>query len=253
MARPKLGESETERLHVKITADEIKAIDDWRYENRIPSRSEAVRRLVQIGLFLDDELIQAVDLASDGIDVLSDHSAELSNVFRQVINRETYGMTFDRDQLWDIFTLAREQADVAEDGVRGLHTLLVTLFNAVAAMVEARSMRGATRKSEQVINKANRAVDEATKKKAAREKEMAGNRYIPIIFTTETPEERQRYEALPEGKKNAYLKARITALESEEKADPEAFAKRHEIDTRKFWEKPEWGDLLAQRAARDDE
>lgn len=50
MARPKLGDSDTERLHLKITADEIKAIEDWRYENRVPSRSEAVRRLVQMGL-----------------------------------------------------------------------------------------------------------------------------------------------------------------------------------------------------------
>ena len=50
MARPKLGDSETERLHVKITADEVASIEDWRYDNRVPSRSEAVRRLVQIGL-----------------------------------------------------------------------------------------------------------------------------------------------------------------------------------------------------------
>lgn len=50
MARPTLGDSPTERLHVKITADEIKAIDDWRYANRVPSRSEAVRCLIEIGL-----------------------------------------------------------------------------------------------------------------------------------------------------------------------------------------------------------
>lgn len=53
MARPRLGESETERLHVKISADEITSIEDWRYANRIPSRSEAVRRLCQIGLSWD--------------------------------------------------------------------------------------------------------------------------------------------------------------------------------------------------------
>ncbi len=53
MARPKLGDSETERLHIKITKDELDAIDDWRYENRIPSRSEAVRRLCQIGVALE--------------------------------------------------------------------------------------------------------------------------------------------------------------------------------------------------------
>lgn len=50
MARPKLGDSETERLHLKITSDEVAAIDDWRFANRMPSRSEAVRRLCQIGV-----------------------------------------------------------------------------------------------------------------------------------------------------------------------------------------------------------
>jgi len=63
MARPKLGDSETERLHIKITADEVSQIDDWRYENRVPSRSEAVRRLVQMALAFDrnrEPLIEAV-------------------------------------------------------------------------------------------------------------------------------------------------------------------------------------------------
>lgn len=50
MARPKLGISDTERLHVKITKDEMDAIDTWRHENSIPSRSEAVRRLCQTGM-----------------------------------------------------------------------------------------------------------------------------------------------------------------------------------------------------------
>jgi hypothetical protein len=50
MARPKLGETDTERMQLKITAAEITAIDDWRFENRVPSRSEAVRRLVQLGI-----------------------------------------------------------------------------------------------------------------------------------------------------------------------------------------------------------
>jgi len=50
MARPKLGDTETERMQLKITAAEVEAIDDWRFENRIPSRSEAVRRLCQIGV-----------------------------------------------------------------------------------------------------------------------------------------------------------------------------------------------------------
>lgn len=53
VARPKLGEGETQRLHVKISDEELEAIDDWRFANRVPSRSEAVRRLVQIALVIE--------------------------------------------------------------------------------------------------------------------------------------------------------------------------------------------------------
>ena len=53
MTRPTLGESSTERLHMLITADEIKAIDDWQFARRVQSRSEAVRRLIHLGLQSD--------------------------------------------------------------------------------------------------------------------------------------------------------------------------------------------------------
>lgn len=53
MARPKLGDGEPERLHVKISTEELTAIDDWRFKNRVPSRSEAVRRLCRIALIWD--------------------------------------------------------------------------------------------------------------------------------------------------------------------------------------------------------
>ncbi|MDI6029073.1 hypothetical protein QBK99_23150 [Corticibacterium sp. UT-5YL-CI-8] len=81
MARPKLGDSETERLHVKITADEITAIDDWRFANRIPSRSEAVRRLCQIGLQTDQSL-QAIREEAAG--VYDKRFAELEQLFKVV-------------------------------------------------------------------------------------------------------------------------------------------------------------------------
>lgn len=50
MARPKLGEGETQRIQLKISGEELTAIEDWRFANRVPSLSEAVRRLCMIGL-----------------------------------------------------------------------------------------------------------------------------------------------------------------------------------------------------------
>ncbi|HEV7415060.1 MAG TPA: hypothetical protein VGN98_02815, partial [Tianweitania sediminis] len=50
MARPRLGDSASKRLQMVITEDELEAIEDWQFANRVPSKSEAIRRLVQIGL-----------------------------------------------------------------------------------------------------------------------------------------------------------------------------------------------------------
>jgi len=38
------------RIPIQMSASEVKAIDDWSFENRIRSRSEAIRRLCQLGL-----------------------------------------------------------------------------------------------------------------------------------------------------------------------------------------------------------
>lgn len=55
MARPTLGEGPSERLNMMISKDEIEAINEWRWNNRIPSLSEAVRRLIKAGLEVTQE------------------------------------------------------------------------------------------------------------------------------------------------------------------------------------------------------
>lgn len=43
-------ELKTERVTTMMTPSEVKAIDDWSFDERIRSRGEAIRRLIQIGL-----------------------------------------------------------------------------------------------------------------------------------------------------------------------------------------------------------
>jgi hypothetical protein len=38
------------RLPVMVTRSEAVVIDEWRFQNRIASRAEAIRRLIQLGL-----------------------------------------------------------------------------------------------------------------------------------------------------------------------------------------------------------
>ncbi len=45
-----IGGKRTEKLQVMLNESEIKAIEDWRFENRLPSRAAAIRELISRGL-----------------------------------------------------------------------------------------------------------------------------------------------------------------------------------------------------------
>ena len=42
--------SRGERLQIMLTREEVKALDDWRFAKRMPSRASAVRELLKRGL-----------------------------------------------------------------------------------------------------------------------------------------------------------------------------------------------------------
>ncbi|MDX0498990.1 hypothetical protein GOC94_26670 [Sinorhizobium medicae] len=62
----KEDEQKTERFNMFLSPSEMKAIEDWAWANRIRSKSEAVRILVQMGLILDNN---AFGLASEFLDL----------------------------------------------------------------------------------------------------------------------------------------------------------------------------------------
>lgn len=44
------AERKTARVPIMFSLAELEAIDEWRFASRIPTRSEAIRRLCQIAL-----------------------------------------------------------------------------------------------------------------------------------------------------------------------------------------------------------
>lgn len=88
MARPKLGDSESKRLQMVITEDELEAIDTWQHDNRVASRSEAIRRLTQIGLRVSDaDFVKRTFLPLEG---LRDLRSILENAFEQRDSRKEW-------------------------------------------------------------------------------------------------------------------------------------------------------------------
>jgi hypothetical protein len=60
----------TEKLQLMLNDDELKAIDDWRFENRLPSRAAAIRELLRRGLGSDQFNDPPADLASGQFSVV---------------------------------------------------------------------------------------------------------------------------------------------------------------------------------------
>jgi len=114
-------ENKTQHVHILMAPSEVEAIDDWGFKNRIRTKGEAIRRLCQMGMNLDqlsDELNTTVESAgrvyASVIDRLHDAlkddrldveeraklatmiSADLLEPFRQLIMRSAEVMQLTR-------------------------------------------------------------------------------------------------------------------------------------------------------------
>jgi hypothetical protein len=62
--------SRPERLQIMLSAGEIKVLDDWRFEHRMPSRASAIRELLKRGLAVDGIDLDTVGRQSASFGVL---------------------------------------------------------------------------------------------------------------------------------------------------------------------------------------
>jgi hypothetical protein len=59
-----MDEKRVERLQIMLGGEELKALDDWRFSRRMPSRASAVRELLKRGLAAEGFLTTASDAKS---------------------------------------------------------------------------------------------------------------------------------------------------------------------------------------------
>ena len=64
-----------ERLQIILTAEELTALDDWRFANRMPTRAAAIRELMKRGM--------AVHLDGDGASRVGRRSRDVRLVERR--------------------------------------------------------------------------------------------------------------------------------------------------------------------------
>jgi hypothetical protein len=64
-----------ERLQVMLTQDELRALDDFRFKRRMPSRAAAIRELLRRGLAADGFVVAPDGAKSKQFGVMTDGSA----------------------------------------------------------------------------------------------------------------------------------------------------------------------------------
>lgn len=72
MAVPSRGE----RLQIMLTEEELRAVDDWRFERRMPSRAAAVRELLRRGLTAEGFLSAESGRKSESFSVVEQDGTE---------------------------------------------------------------------------------------------------------------------------------------------------------------------------------
>ena len=65
-----------ERLQIMLTDEELKAVDDWRFGARMPSRASAIRELLKRGLAAEGFLSAGADSKSGDYGVTDDSSSD---------------------------------------------------------------------------------------------------------------------------------------------------------------------------------
>lgn len=62
------GELKDQRVPIMMSEAELKAIDDWSFENRIRSRGEAIRRLCHLGISVEGHRRELIKVVMDALD-----------------------------------------------------------------------------------------------------------------------------------------------------------------------------------------
>jgi hypothetical protein len=70
-----MSEAREVRLQIMLLPDELRALDDWRFAKRMPSRASAVRELLRRGLAAEGFTVAEAGQFSSGFGVVSCHTA----------------------------------------------------------------------------------------------------------------------------------------------------------------------------------
>jgi hypothetical protein len=96
------------RIPIMMSHEELAAIDEWRFANRVATRSDAIRRLCQIGIGADEvvlpKTLSHLDMLTEGI------GGDVQRLFDQIDGKEEPPASV-RDGILDAVELLKKVTD----------------------------------------------------------------------------------------------------------------------------------------------
>lgn len=147
-------EQKTERFNMFLSPSEMKAIDDWAWENRIRSKSEAVRRLVQIGLRLDRHF-----------DALYDNLNELRALMPRMIDDLDNAVNGVEDEAYSTQALTQVLVTFMNqaEGQKRMINLLYGILGEAATLKDAKTTAQAIQEADEGADKYYTSIKEVLK------------------------------------------------------------------------------------------
>ncbi|MCC2612623.1 hypothetical protein [Neorhizobium petrolearium] len=110
------------RVPIMMSEEELQAIDDWRFANRIATRSDAVRRLVQLGILFDEDADNLTKAMVGVYDLFTQRAVAAAGLLVD----ESTGLDGRQEEY------IRQMNRLAVDTIEELHALMHSLNSIVA-------------------------------------------------------------------------------------------------------------------------
>lgn len=233
------------RIPIMFSEEELQDIDDWRLGNGIATRADAVRRLCKIALFMDDNFERLVDYIGEGVEDFAEASKETAILHRQILLPRLRDQQYSAEQVMDIVRMADQYLQNVVETMISTHRVSVNLFNAVAAIVNARTLKRGIRALKEYIAESHDAMDIVNQ--IHDEREMAF--FFDLTYMIWTEEERAAHRSLSKEEQDEHWERTYAALKVEFDENPRAFAVKYGLQP--FWKRRKWLDLLREKYPED--
>lgn len=187
------------RVPIMMSDKELEDVDDWRFSNRVATRSDAIRRLCQIAIDVEVPLANAADYSEPAMRLAESHLLKIREKVMSLKDgpQDNAELLMYRDLLGEAYELS-EMTERA-------HLLIVSVLNRIVPLIDSKTFKQAVKRSEQVTKEFAPIFARIRK----RDRQTAENIVISHVLENETAEERAAYEALTDSEKDQWWERKM--------------------------------------------